>query len=88
MSCTCTSVGDFLPVAVEEFLFVGLELAFGRAHQVVRAALAEEFQVVVADDAAVKDPEAAGFPELLFDRVEDVLAAWCDPAGCRGRLRR
>jgi hypothetical protein len=39
----------------------------------VRAALAEEFEVVVADDAAVKHPEAAGFPELRFHRVQDVL---------------
>ena len=40
-------VGDVLPVAVQEFLFVGLALAFGRAHQIVRAALAEQIQVVL-----------------------------------------
>jgi hypothetical protein len=65
--------GDLLPVAGEELLFVGLELMFGRAHEVMRAALAEEFKVVVADDAAVKDPEAAGLAELRLDGVEDVF---------------
>lgn len=39
----------------------------------MRAALTQQFQVLVADDAAVKDPAPAGFPKLLFDRVQDVL---------------
>ena len=64
-------VGDFLPVALQEFLFAGLELALGCAYQIVRATPAEQFEVLLADDAAVKDPEAAGFAELLFERVED-----------------
>jgi hypothetical protein len=38
-------VRDFLPVALQQVLFVGLELAFGRAHQIVRAALEEQFEV-------------------------------------------
>jgi len=63
----------FCQLPARSFLFVSLEPAFGRAHQVGRAALAQEFEVVVADDAAVKDPEAAGFSKLLFDRVEDML---------------
>jgi len=52
-------VGDVLPVAVEEVLFAGLEPALGRADQIVRAALAEQMEVLLADDAAVKNPEAA-----------------------------
>jgi hypothetical protein len=65
--------GDFLPVALQELLFVSLELAFGRAHQIVCPALTQQFQVLLADDPSVKDPEAAGFPELRLDRVEDVF---------------
>mgnify|MGYP000661908548 CR=1 FL=1 len=37
------------------------------------AALAKELQVVFTDDAAIKDPEAAGFAELRFDGVENVF---------------
>ena len=46
-SCDQDRVGDVLPVAAQEFLFVGRALAFGRGHQIVRAVLAEQIQVVL-----------------------------------------
>jgi len=64
--------GDLLPVAGEQLLLVGFDLALGRAHEVMRAALTQQGEVVFTDDAAVEDPAAAGVAKLLFERVEKV----------------
>jgi len=63
---------DLLPGTFQKLLFIGFELAFGRAHQVMSAALAQHFQIVFTDDASVKDPHTARLAMLALHCLEDL----------------
>jgi hypothetical protein len=61
---------DLLPLAVEQLLFKLLQLRARRTHQILSVPFPKCLEIVLADDAPVKDPHAARFAVLALDHPD------------------
>src|SRR6267142_1564437 len=62
---------DLFEIILEQFLFELLELAARCAHQILSAALADGYQVLLAHYTAIEDPYPACFPMLTLDGAQN-----------------